>query len=395
MDKTIDIETFTNKIASIIRDHDFERIELSLKEPNIFKALSIQRRELSHSNFLSYILDPNETHGLKDLILRRFIRDIFLNSKTKGKTIVDADYVDYNDVEIRREWRNIDIIILLKKDVIVIENKVDTEDHSDQLKRYKKIAEETFNGKKIYYVYLTPTGNNPRDDESREHYINYSYSELLGIVESILNLYKNNLGQKVNIYLADYVTIVKRELLMNDEINLLAKKVYNAHKDAFELIFNYRPDPSRKLYEYFKNILENEDFVIRSESKGYIRFTTKELDKILPKNGSDLPEAFLFEIDYSSYDKKLSVRAYISPGEENTRNKLLNAVKSVNKYYKNPTGKKWLNIYSFDEEFNSSEIINEDADFINDKISSVINKIKPAVIDFSNAIVKEFEKGTE
>jgi len=55
------------KCASIITDHDFEKIELSLREPNIFRALSIERKELRHSNFIAYILDPRENHGLKDI----------------------------------------------------------------------------------------------------------------------------------------------------------------------------------------------------------------------------------------------------------------------------------------------------------------------------------------
>jgi len=48
------------KLASLINDFEFEQIELSLKEPNIFKALSIERKEIRHSNFLAYILNPNE-----------------------------------------------------------------------------------------------------------------------------------------------------------------------------------------------------------------------------------------------------------------------------------------------------------------------------------------------
>jgi hypothetical protein len=64
---------------------------------------------------------------------------------------------------LRREWRNIDILIILKDDIVLIENKVDTIDHSNQLKRYQKIAEETFPNKYKHYVYLTPFGSDPQD----------------------------------------------------------------------------------------------------------------------------------------------------------------------------------------------------------------------------------------
>ena len=98
------------KCASIITDQDFEKIELSLREPNIFRTLSIERKELRHSNFIAYILDSRENHGLKDIVLRKLLRDIFSESKVINRTIFDADYIDLRNIEIRREWRNIDIL---------------------------------------------------------------------------------------------------------------------------------------------------------------------------------------------------------------------------------------------------------------------------------------------
>ena len=101
-----------NKLASIITDDTFEVIELALKEPNIFRALSIERKEIRHSNFIGYILDPKQNHGLNDLILKKLLRDIFFESKTRGRDIFDADIIDLSSAEIRREWRNIDLLII-------------------------------------------------------------------------------------------------------------------------------------------------------------------------------------------------------------------------------------------------------------------------------------------
>jgi hypothetical protein len=38
------------------------------------------------------------------------------------------------------------------------------------------------------------------------------------------------------LYLADYLTIIKREPLMNDKLNELAAKISNAHKPAFDFV---------------------------------------------------------------------------------------------------------------------------------------------------------------
>lgn len=382
-----------SKCASIITDLDFEQIELSLREPNIFHALSVERKEIRHSNFIAYILDPRENHGLKDIVLRKLIRDIFSESKAANRKIFDADYIDLHNIEIRREWRNIDILILLPEDIILIENKIDTIDHSNQLKRYHKIAEETFPRKLKHYVYLTPFGSDPQDVEARDSYINYSYVQISDIIETILRLYNNSISQKIGFYLSDYLTTVKRELLMNDKLNDLALKVYNAHKEAFDFIFENRPDPSSILYQYFEEEIVRAGFVIGSKNKGYIRFTTKELQNLLPNSGQGWPnkEVFLFEIEYFWTDKTADVNAVIAPCAEALRDNIHDAAKK-SKFYKVPAGKKWLVVYKKKFPFVASEIINEDEAEIKRKIQKMIEDVKPAVVDICEMITKNFVK---
>ena len=161
-------------LGSAITDPDFEKLELALREPNIFRALAIERREIRHSNFFSYLLDPAESHGLREIVLRKFLRDVFSDTKVKERTLFDADTLDLRVVEIRREWRNIDVLILLAEDVIVVENKVDSLDHSNQLARYRRIADETFPMKRRHFVYLTRFGNDPESQDQCDAWVNYS-----------------------------------------------------------------------------------------------------------------------------------------------------------------------------------------------------------------------------
>lgn len=382
------------KLASLINDFDFEQIELSLKEPNIFDALSIEHKEIRHSNFLAYILNPNENHGLRDIILKKFLRDIFSDSKANNRTVFDSDYLDLYNCEIRREWRNIDILIIFDKDIILIENKVDSVDHTNQLKRYKKIAEDNFTDKNRHYVYLTPFGSDPIDSDSRDSYINYSYVQVSEILEKIISLYKNSISEKIKYYLEDYLSTLKKELLMNDKLNDLALKVYNAHKEAFDFIFDNRPDPSSILYPYFERELLKAGFVIGSKNKGYIRFTTPELDKLLDKVGQGWPEKeiFLFEIEYFWTDKYCDVNAVIAPCEDSIKNKILDAVKEL-KVFKQPTGKKWLVFYKKKHSFIASEIIKEEQVDIENKVQQIINETKPVAIEICNAIKNKIKNG--
>lgn len=62
---------------SLINDIDFEKIDLGLRAVNIFDILKITRAEIRHSNFLGWILNPDEGHGLNEIVLVRFLRTIF------------------------------------------------------------------------------------------------------------------------------------------------------------------------------------------------------------------------------------------------------------------------------------------------------------------------------
>lgn len=377
-----------NKLASIIRDHDFEMMELALKEPNIFQSLSIERMEIRHSNFIAYILDPRESHGLGDVVIRKLLRDIFSDMKINSRDIFDADTLNLQNIEIRREWRNIDLLLILDEDVVVIENKVDSLDHSDQLKKYKEIATSVFSGKNIHYVYLTPFGNDPMDAEHGKYYINYSYDQLANIIDSILKLYKNSISQKIYFYLSDYLTTVKRELLMNDELNKLAAKVYKAHKEAFDFIIEHKPDPAEIIYPYFSEAISAAGFVEGSRNKGVVRFTTEKLKAALPAIGQGWPdkEIFLFEIDYFWSNSSANFKACIAPSDNSKMVDILHQVAKKSAYYRAPQGKKWLVFCSDKTKFNASEMINEDPDEIKRKVAEIVNKIKPMADEISGVI---------
>lgn len=132
------------KLTKLLNDPDFERLELDIRKPNIFSILDISKTEIRHSNFLAWILDPNENHGLKNLILVRLLRDIFSDDKVSDYTQFDIEFLNFNNVEIRREWKHIDILVLIDKVVLAIENKISSTDHTNQLERYEKIIKKEF-----------------------------------------------------------------------------------------------------------------------------------------------------------------------------------------------------------------------------------------------------------
>lgn len=139
---------------------------------NIFREFYGARSEVRvHSRFIYSLLkvDSTNSHCQNDFFLDKFIKvcelqDFKLNTKT---------------AKVRREYKNIDIYITDGNKHIIIENKIDARDQSQQLLRYIKtiyddIKKENKNLReqdilnRIYVVYLSPEGRNPSDDSLKK-----------------------------------------------------------------------------------------------------------------------------------------------------------------------------------------------------------------------------------
>lgn len=243
----------------ILIDPNFERLEQLLDTPNIFRILKAKRTEIRHSNFLWWLLDPNESHWLNEKILIKVLRDILLSGTNSTISIFDIEDINFRKVEVLREHQNIDILIKLWNIIVCIENKFDTNDHTWQLLKYKNIVEKDFQDKKHIFIYLTPTGTDPKDETMRELYQNYSYIEFIRILELIL-LNKEDLRPTVLVYLEDYLTTIKQEIIGNDESNRLENELFNSHK---EFLSNYKKSDFL--------ISQNHDEIFTKISKSYIK----------------------------------------------------------------------------------------------------------------------------
>jgi hypothetical protein len=328
---------YLQKYNKLLSDDDFDRIDLGLKEANIFTILGIQRMEIRHSNFLAWMFDPSGSHGMGNLFLHRFLRDISLKSSLEGQNLTGISVTSPKTAEIRREWRNIDILVILDKHVICIENKVDSSDHGNQLSKYKDVITREFPRHDPIFVYLTPDGRAPNDEGQHAHYINYSYENIVEHTGKLLRLHGRSLPANVKIYIEDYTRNILRNLMKQDQLNDLASKLYVQHKEVLDFIFDNRPDIVSQAKAYFTNLLINRGYVEGSQSKYFVRFLTKELEDLLPKNGDGAGgwsrgEVFTFELNFyikSNNRLLLNFQTVIHPSmNDRIREVLVNAVQS-------------------------------------------------------------------
>jgi len=113
----MEIDELEKLYKRFISDRNVNTLELSLNRPNIFRALRLGHFEIRHSNFLAWLLDPNENHGLNDLFLKIFLREIFSSSKS-NMSLIDIEEMNIDLTTVRREYLNIDILIELEKAVL-------------------------------------------------------------------------------------------------------------------------------------------------------------------------------------------------------------------------------------------------------------------------------------
>ena len=71
----------------ICNNKELQQLEKMFEKFNIFDCLKLSRQEIRHSNFLAWLLDPNETHGMNDYFLKEFLKEVLLRKKNEIKKI--------------------------------------------------------------------------------------------------------------------------------------------------------------------------------------------------------------------------------------------------------------------------------------------------------------------
>ena len=286
---------------NFLEDSSVDDIKKSIgdESPNIFKILRVSNAEIRHSNFLSWLLDPTANHKLNDSVLSKFLQEIINSSDNFDESITVED-IGIKNVEIRREWENIDLLIILDEYVLCIENKIFSGEHSDQLTRYKNIVETNFPDKSQIYVYLNPFGYSSFGES--DVYLPISYQVIIDILE---NLNLEDIDMTVKSFIEQYLLTLKRDIMGIDENAELAQEIYKKHKELFDYIYEIKPDGVQNINTYIQDVLKSKGFKLGSVSKSYIRFFPTEMEKFIhfnkSPNGWNKGETFVFEI--SLYNK--------------------------------------------------------------------------------------------
>lgn len=153
------------------------------KKSSFFEHIGIADRETIHSGIIAWIFS-NDCEAFSENQKSTLIKKLFgLNNTSKIiKTIT--------------EYKNIDILIDCEDCVIVIENKIKSSQHSNQLYKYKKTIQCDFKDKSTSFFFLTLISENP----NTKNWKDLSYETLLNVMLSA-KLTKHNDSLFVDEYL--------------------------------------------------------------------------------------------------------------------------------------------------------------------------------------------------
>lgn len=307
-------------MALVERLIELEKDKTIFNKFNMFETLKITNTEIRHSNVLGWLLDPIENHNIKGQFLRKFIEDI----NEIGENDIDLEAIDYDSFEVRREWKNIDILVVSKKSkiLLVVENKIWSVESSHQLEKYRNIVEDEFQGYHLMYVFLTPYGEPSSDPDT---WISYDYEKVLNNIENIMVENKSVMDNDVLLFIDHYALSLRRNIVGDKKLQDLCLDIYNQHKEAFDLILSNLPNQRNIYQNIIIEYLENRNDVIMDDSgKTLIRFITRELDDVIPKSLAGWTKSgrvFLFEIE--NFDAFMRLKSVVGPSVNEERNELL------------------------------------------------------------------------
>lgn len=248
---------------------------------NIFDVLKISRTEIRHSNMLAWLFDANENHGIDDRFIKKIAQQIAKND-TQGKyDVFQLLLLDFYSFSVYREWNNIDLLIVSdeEKTAFVIENKVGSNEHNNQLNRYRRICEKAYPEYNKIYLFLTPQGLPPSDAD------NWTVLTYNDIIEALSEIMENTeLLPDVSLMINNYIDVVRRDIVDDQQLIEVCNKIYNKHKKALDLIYSNKTDTKSIIRDTVRDTLLQltERGKIVYDGNYYLRFYSKELDKILP-----------------------------------------------------------------------------------------------------------------
>ena len=314
-------------------DKNIQKIKEFYKTKSFSGILGVDRREMTHSNFLAWIFDDTQSHNLGQFAIKQLL-DMLLEY---GEEKIDNSLKLYNknnstDLQFDNLYKvmmldiynvenlmvgverplvggRIDIIISMhirseKNDIklpekinIIIENKVDSSEHSNQTSTYYNYykKEETYKNDLNLFVFLSPVVTSKLKDKlaDNEHFININYQLISdNILERALTY---DISERNKFIITEYLLSLRKPSKENKGQTMatgklekeLLKEFWETHVELLTTAFGVlseiaKDEGDEETFESLENMKKNTSELIRYKSiEEYLEQTKKNLSQEL------------------------------------------------------------------------------------------------------------------
>ena len=235
---------------------EYKRLE-EKRQFNIIRVFGIERMEPCHSNFIAWLLDPLGSHGIKNAFLNGILSHFNLERISNGTYIVTR--------EAHSPHGYVDIHIEGSEYLIIIENKLFSQEGIRQTHRYYDDYESKAGPRRFVPIFLTPPG---KIGPAHAGYRHLTYRDILHILTNIE--FENN---EIRIIIEHYKKYIKEYLKGGFVMNKFegfsdVTIMYMEHVDMVDKLHHEAKEEFKAFYEELSNRLKgrewwNDDLVIR------------------------------------------------------------------------------------------------------------------------------------
>lgn len=283
----------------------------SKKKFNVFVATDIGRWEIKHTKFLAHIFQPSNPHTLSNVFIDYFLNLLplekeILNDLDTGAATATAEIKLESGKQAKNGSGQIDVLLTIpslakkgKNHSLIIENKIDAKQHTDQLERYRVWAENKLRASSlsISYIYLTVENEIPQDAA----WINVVYSRTV-IPALHKTIEAKNIDPYISRILMDYIGIIEADrkciTLANDISEELISEISShtqedvllcvdcrnlseKYSKATQFILNFSKDFRKDdLQKFYDGLFSGTDFYFKGDSVTGIYYEKSDVQRL-------------------------------------------------------------------------------------------------------------------
>lgn len=264
-------EISTVEIKNMLDDLENDNVFIELRKlyetPNCFTIMGDKRREEWHSNFVCWLLDPNENHGLGKFPLVKFLD--LVESKCEELNI---DKTDVENMEFKKESSakdqtdnkgRMDILGTSTSLILVIENKIKAgetfKNGKPQSDVYFDYCEKEYKNSQRVYVLLKASSDTSVENKN---FIHVTYQDLLDeVIKPAYEKCEELKLEDTKSVLKQYALDISNPLsffMMASTNKDLSEKIYKKHEKIISKIRKTMDDVDRDkesvICKFFKKI---------------------------------------------------------------------------------------------------------------------------------------------